>query len=362
MAAKSKKKSGPPRDFEKKTMRVGKIKKGPANVTDTSFTARKVVIRQQNLAPATDHGASSSPVADKIRSLLVNCGHYNVNMRRETLVGLLRIVKETADLHAPDMLAVLDPLFAAIFKLICDDDMAVRTAVAALLLHLFERLRTENLASFFPRWLAFLNLAMSHIKLDIRRDSTRFIQLTLQTQRSLLAPHIAVMLPPMLSLVTQYPVRLGTHAPYDTIVALMDAYLEPHARQSAKSRSALTTPLFAYTWEPVQRRPLRVVRMSPLDARLTVETPPPPMREAVLSPLITHLVNLSITAWLDCAHVLVVDTPHINSPEQKQLTVLLALYRRLFQLCRIAAREDLFWQCLPAKIAKSRLLFQDRLE
>ena len=336
------------------------MKKGPVNKTDTSFTSKKIVIRAQNFkspGSSTDESATLT----KIKSFLINCGHYNSNMRKDATLNILKSVKELPDLHSPNFLAVLDPIFVATFRQLCDEEINVRSAFLGLTSFLFENVKRENLASFFPRWISFLNLASSHIKPEIRRDSVRFISMTLKTHKIMFIPYLHTILPTLIPLLTQYPQRIGAVPAFDCTLNLIDAYLEPFTTH--REAEQLVKPLLSYTWQDSSIQPnLYLIRPSPFansPGSLPSNPKPQPIPEPALKSLISHLGNLSISLWLDTAHLLnkssnSTNTTTRNSVEFRQLQDLLCLYRKLYNLAKFSSGdEELFWRVMPVKLVKN---------
>lgn len=304
-----------------------------------------------------------------IKAILPNCGHYNTNTRKESLTSLLKLVKEAdkAALVAPEMLALLDGLLGATFRLICDDDVNVRNALVALISCLFERYPADNLTPFFARWMSFLSLATSHIKMEIRRDSVKFVSLTLRNQKHLLLPHIPTLLIAMLPLVSVFPVGTGARSSpaYDCYVALIDAYLAPFLAREERAEASHSTPLASFTWPAVAE----IIRVSPYASagnfNASTLVLPPAMTPVAVKQVISHLSALSISVWLDSSHLLsgvIISKSLAASNDYKQLQTLLALYRKLWRLAeRVLGDEQVFWTSLPPKIAKCRPLLQEEL-
>lgn len=339
------------------------------NKTDTSFTARKVVVRQQNLGSTA---ASASNLPALLKSCLPNCGHYNVNMRKEALNTIYKTIKDQdeAALTSADVLALLDSIFLATFRLICDDDANVRATLAVLITCVFEKYPSENLSSFFPRWLNFLSLATSHIKPDVRRDSVKFVTLTLKTQKRLLLPHIPALLTAMAPLVTAYPTGKNRSLPaFDCVVALIDAYLSPFLDRETKAAQCHSQPLIRLSW-PLPSEGLLITRPSPYSIISASSSAagtailPPLISSAQLKPFLAHLSSLTISVFLDTSHLLcgvAVGRAVAGSADYKQLQTLLSFYRKLWRLARVCGDEELFWVALPAKMSKFRSILEPEL-
>jgi hypothetical protein len=347
------------------------MKKGPANKTDTSFTSKKVIIRSQSIASVTNPSTGSSELdtISKIRACLINCGHYNGNMRKDSTLNVLKCLKELSDLQSPTLLAVLDPIFVATFRQICDEEIGVRTAFLGLIGFILENFPSDRLAGFFPRWLSFLNLASSHIKPEIRRDSIRFISMTLKTQKSLFLPNIHTTLQSIIPLLTQYPLKSGSVPPFECAMALIDAYIEPFVAGKT-DKNQLNTPLFSFTWSSsVSQPPLFIVRTSPSTFGGSTTRLPQLFIESELKTIIAHLGNLSISVFLDTVHLLnktanPTNTSLKTSLEFKQINDLISLYRKLYALAKICCGDsEVFWRAMPVKLVKSyRNILEDLIK
>lgn len=278
-------------------------------------------------------------------------------MRKDATLNILKTIKELSDIQSPSLLALLDPIFVAVFRQICDEEVNVRSALLGLLSYLFESIKRENLSSFFPRWISFLNLASSHIKPDIRKDSVRFFQMSLKTQKSLLLPHLHSIIPGIIPLILQYPLRNGTVLSYDCALNMIDAYLEPFLK--CNDEKQLSTPLVSYTWRPIREEDkhesLEIIRKSPFSISeddSSTDIKPLVMSEPVLHTIISHFGGLSISHWLDHSHLLSHSTNNLHSAEYKQFQGLISLYHKLYSLAGTRSFE-VFWSAMPAKIVKN---------
>ena len=290
-------------------------------------------------------------------------------MRKEATLSVLKTLKELEDLHSANILSSLDPIFASTFRQLCDEEVNVRTAFLSLISFLFENVKKENLASFFPRWISFLSLASSHIKPEIRKDSVRFINVTLKYQKALFVPYLHTFLPTLIPLMTQYPQRQGASPAFDCTLNMIDSYLEPFMTQ--KDLNELGKPLISYTWQSDSIQPqINLVRVSPFSnsqGSLSSNPKPIPIPKSSLNSLISHLGNLSISLWLDTVHLLnkssnSTNTTSKNSNEFHFVKELIALYKKLFGLVKLSGEEEeLFWSSMPVKLVKNykKLLEQE---
>ncbi len=335
------------------------------NKTDTSFTAKKIVIRQQSISSAAS-GSAAANLPSLIKLTLPNCGHYNVNMRKEALNTLYKAIKDQsqASLLAAEVLVLLDSIFMATFRLICDDDASVRGTLAVLMTCLFEKYPSDNLSSFFARWMNFLSLATSHIKPDVRRDSVKFVALTLKTQKKLLLPHLTSLMTAMAPMITAYPTSNRPLPTFDCVASLIDAYLAPFLERQEQAARNLAQPLIKASW-PVEGGGLEIIRASPFARTSNASILPPVITTAQLKTFLSHLTALTISVFLDTSHLLSSDLTIgravSNSADYKQLQALLSFYRKLWRMARVAGDEEVFWSALPGKIGKFRTILEPEL-
>lgn len=93
------------RDFEKKNIKPGKLNPGAVNKTDTSFTAKRLLLKDQHL----QHVDSNSTHARLEPCCTSFTRHYSPRNRKEALQNILRILsKEPAVLK--DVLDLLTPV------------------------------------------------------------------------------------------------------------------------------------------------------------------------------------------------------------------------------------------------------------
>ena len=91
------------------------------------------------------------------------------NMRKEATLNVLKTWKELENLHSATFLPVLDPIFAATFRQLCDEEMNVRSAFLGLISFCLKMSKGEFWPVSFRSWISFLSLASSHIKPEIER-------------------------------------------------------------------------------------------------------------------------------------------------------------------------------------------------
>lgn len=179
------KKTAPPTDFKKKVARVGKAKPGAANTTNTSFKAAKLKIGGTT-------STTEDPLGAIIESVLHQCNNHSVSIRRDGFLKLARIIKEHKDDNAQELQNSLPSILAKTCKqTFLDEDDPVRTAAFSLYKMILEGdpkkggelsriFPIESLKPFLSAMagtagtipvMAFVHMALSHIRADIRFDA-----------------------------------------------------------------------------------------------------------------------------------------------------------------------------------------------
>jgi len=345
------------RDFEKKVVKVGKVKKGPANVTDTSFTAKKLAIRAQNLAKSQP--INSTNLLDALKPILSACGHYAASSRRE---ALSQLAVKLFILKNEQLVPYLDPMLSATLKTICDEDDAVRQKSLLFFSELFGKFPDTSLAPFLPRFLAFLRLALSHLNSSIQDDSLKFLQLMARNEATF-GPALVDELPSlavgMLPLVKQYleMSAIGNKklSPYHLNLELLTRWLR--ARQASIKDWSLTraTPIVDYTWQASQSQSLCIVRPKEnqkSSASMVACSIPPEQ----VNRLCSQMCNLTVSSWLDCVPSTALLCPKIKD---ESLLQLLGIYSTLYIFSCESGGS--FWDSVHPHLRKHRDLLEERL-
>jgi hypothetical protein len=370
----------PPKDFEKKTVRVGKIKKGPANVTDTSFTSKRVAIREQSIVSKAKHedGAERVPVLDRLKPWLQGCGNYSASTRKESLSTL---TGRLADLQSEaELVSLLDPILTATFRCICDEDPDVRCKTALFLGDLFGRVDADAVRPFYGRWMSFVKLALSHLNPGIRNDALKHVHLALKTlsMSTIMVPDLPGLILQVLPQVKAFGGNNGSSKkklssaafavdPFGLTIEVLKLWIQAQEAMTWNDAQSRSRPLLCYTWQPVQQRMLTLVRPK---AALGGDSLVP---EQCVRDIVSQVSLLTVASWLDCgpsasgASVLIPGQTKTKPQDEAQkgsLSELLAVYRTLYrfvQLATAAETPELFWTALPSKISRNRDLIEPHL-
>lgn len=146
------------KDFQKKKLKVGKIKPKASNVTDTSFVSKTLSIRNQHLEnDATD--------LNKKISLLK---HHNLSVRKETLQSFQKMIPQIIKSR------IMTPLLVQSIPLICDDSKSTRSGLIDLIDEIGKN-DVQVLKLHCKMFVLYINMAMTHIVPSIQNDSTKFL-------------------------------------------------------------------------------------------------------------------------------------------------------------------------------------------
>ncbi|KAI6007344.1 hypothetical protein EDD15DRAFT_2396785 [Pisolithus albus] len=192
MPKSSKKRKEKAADFAKAKLKLGKGKKVPSNVVDTSFKARSIALPTQSITVEKDNVPTTrrKQTFGDILSLLK---HHNAGVRKGTLrFDMLSVLKDSvvfADaifsvkelFHGhPDIIpGSMAALFSACSRLIGDTDAGVRKALLSFLEWLLVRVDKDDLIPHVPQLLLFTTSAQTHIFPEIRVDAVRYLDLFL---------------------------------------------------------------------------------------------------------------------------------------------------------------------------------------
>lgn len=339
-------KSSKPRgvkDFEKAKVKVGKLKKGAVNATDTSFIAKRLSMREQALSTAQkvqQAGASSSILAAHLTPHFAHIGHHNVHMRKDALGHVLRLCREAEKTQVE---GVLGQVMEYVNKAMVDLEATVRTAAYGLLGWIFVHF-AHNLFPFFGGWIQFLILAQSHISEEIRRDAGKFLDLAIKNVPQLLPPYLSQIL---LSLaqaninVKSNP-RMKGAKPQELAQKLLDLIIAEDER--GNSRQGIL-----YVWQPKQTVSLRnVVLIRHLSRNKSTAEP---LAEADIRLILRWMSMALADDWLEAAPLF--SNPHhrANSLEKQAHGRVLVLLERLKKYILVMQHDvGLLYGLLPSAI------------
>ncbi|KIK28472.1 hypothetical protein PISMIDRAFT_90735 [Pisolithus microcarpus 441] len=174
MPKSSKKRKEKAADFAKAKLKLGKGKKVPSNVVDTSFKARSIALPMQSITVEKDDVPTTrrKQTFGDILSLLK---HHNAGVRKDAIFS----VKELFNGHPDIIPSSMAALFSACSRLIGDTDAGVRKALLAFLEWLLVRVAKNDLIPHVPQLLLFTTSAQTHIFPEIRVDAVRYLDLFL---------------------------------------------------------------------------------------------------------------------------------------------------------------------------------------
>ncbi|CAL9735940.1 pre-rRNA-processing protein Ipi1p [Monosporozyma servazzii] len=155
---KSRKQKQKKKDFLKKKLKVGKTAARASNLTDTSFVAKTISVKNQHL----DHNHHD---LSKRFPLLK---HHNATVRKETLSIFIKAIPAIIKSR------LMTPLLSQAIPLICDDTKDVRDSLIELL-DTIGGLDPQVLVLHCNMFVLYINMAMTHIVPRIQADSTRFL-------------------------------------------------------------------------------------------------------------------------------------------------------------------------------------------
>ncbi|KAJ2780991.1 rRNA processing protein [Coemansia javaensis] len=190
-----KKKQQKAEDFKKVKLKVGKKKAPASNATDTSFTARAIVLSEQSIVADKSAQATNSR-NQTLRELLTQLRHYSATTRREAVGGLAELIA----MHGSVLRAELGPIVEGSVRLVVDSEAGVRRQLLRLYGDVLPAIPAGDLAPFVPLAAVFVCSAMTHILDDVRADAMRFLDLLTDVAPGPMAQHSARILPSLLSL------------------------------------------------------------------------------------------------------------------------------------------------------------------
>lgn len=163
-------------DFQKVKHRVGKLKPGAINKTDTTVKSQRLYIRSQAMSRGQkieDHYMNSEPNSTTLQASLSPlwslCRHHNHLQRRDSYKSIQREILKSSNIK--DIIAIYPDLISLIGKGLMDrQSPLVRRAVSDLLFSVMPH--TPSLIEFsHETFLNHLLMAMTHIDSDIKKDS-----------------------------------------------------------------------------------------------------------------------------------------------------------------------------------------------
>ncbi|KAJ1800542.1 rRNA processing protein [Coemansia sp. RSA 2399] len=191
----SKKKQKKVEDFKKVKLKVGKKKAAPCNATDTSFTAKSIVLTGQSIT-ADKGGQLTNSRNLSLKDILSQLRHYSAVTRKEALAGMADLLS----LHPQLVSTELGPIIEGTVKLIVDNEPVVRKGLLQLYSKFLRQVPARDLVPFIQLLVVFICSAMSHILEDIRADAVKFLDLLVEMAPGSVAQFSSRILPNFYSL------------------------------------------------------------------------------------------------------------------------------------------------------------------
>lgn len=287
-----KSKSGNKGDFAKTRQKVGRVKAGAVNATDTSFQARRLNVRTQALSTAQKVATYAREAALEKDSLLARLqphlsictGHPSGTTRREAFANMLQKCREAPE---EQLKSALFLLAEAIGPGLVDREGSVR--MMALSLASFLLRTTKEGPVVGEALMPFILLAGSHIDQGVQKDGVRFLECILHSVPQVLPAWIGRIFGSFSE---------GRQNSSSLLLSILDYHLQVRERQASHSNQTTVS----YVWEEVQKVSLAAVRL-----RRSFGTEPVTLAETEL---------ISIIRWLGTAMLRVYGevAPRIRNP------------------------------------------------
>ena len=165
MGSSAKKKKEKKKDFQKPKLKVGKTRPKNTNATDTSFSAKSIVFKQQNLSEV---GRDSATLFQHNLSLLSS---KTDTQRRDALAYLTTVCSTEQNLPQP-----ASAIISKAQPLILDGSLQVRQQLLKLL-----RCLPANHLGSLDQLLLYTRAGMAHLSTDIRMSSLDVLEWLLDT-------------------------------------------------------------------------------------------------------------------------------------------------------------------------------------
>lgn len=266
----------------------------------------------------------------KIQQHTVKCRHYSPHVRKDAYGSLLKIFKELNEADASRMLSLLSE---PITKAFIDEDEQARGMALGLAQNLLKRLDESVLSAFFPGWMQFCMLSLTHIEPAIRRDGMVFISIALESKPSLMIPFLVKVLQaatPGLAPKSAKPLKKGLQSETEVVFSAIKLYAET-------AMTKTDTRVYPdYTWSAVQTASLRIVRSAPKTSGLELIDP------VLLRTIIEKSLGAMSDGWLALADQ--VNSGHLTedtAPTRSQICYLRDLVKAL------DVDQETFWSAIP---------------
>lgn len=151
------------KDFQKQKLKVGKGTPANANATDTSFTAKSIHLKQQNIA----NELSSEAELQKYLSL---CKHHSNTVRKEALIYIQNHI---------DNIKSMKDVISTIAPMVRDESNSVREQLLETL-KAIDNVDNKLIKPHTSLIMLHTHSAMTYLTPNIRAQSTNFLNFMLQ--------------------------------------------------------------------------------------------------------------------------------------------------------------------------------------
>jgi hypothetical protein len=269
--------------------------------------------------------------------LLVKSKHYSGQMRREALMALQKLLKEADE---EEIGLCLSALMEILSRGMIDEDVNVHGLVLSTFKLLLPRTDEASLGIFFPQWLQFLQLALTHIEPDIRRGAVPFVNVAVERLPALMAPSlvkIMLALVPLLPITTAKKGKTNLTTPSVVLLNAIKVYC-------TLAKVVEFEECFNYEWMEVQSRPLHVWRKPPSSSSLES------IGEAQVALIEDKLLESLSESWLDASATLS-QQGKLSAGQREKVAPLLSTMSSLRSFAVHAGfGEVLFWRAFPPRM------------
>lgn len=262
------------KDFERKRIKPGKLNPGSLNKTDTSFTAKRLLLKDQ-------HITNSNPTL--IGSLEPLCNsftrHYSPKHRREALQHILRLLSK----RPSEVKAVLDLLTPVLAKSI--GEVEARKETSQLYLFLFRADPDSSwLRAIWPQTLLphFL-LACTNVDRQVQAGCIHLLSLF---PSDLLRPVAHQLLLPIAKLLKPNDLEKADHPCVSLLIRLLDLLTEKEAPQV----------LNEFVWSPILILPSPLLPRKPASEK-------PKISSTLPAHVIQVVTSSMLLPWTEVAYL-----------------------------------------------------------
>ena len=312
------------KDFEKQKVKPGKLKPGAVNKTDTSFTAKRLNLKDQHLSAV-------STLPSLCTSFL---RHYSPRNRKDALLAILRLLGKNGEV-VKGCMDVLTPVLGK-----CVAEVECRKEAAQLYSLVLKCDKDTNwLGAIWPHpLLAHFLLACTNVDPQVHLNA---IQLLALFPNDLLLPVADQLLFPLSRLLK--PTEL--EKPSSPLIALLTRIL------ALLSQEEEPRAIFEILWTPTLVLPSPLIPSKRASSR-------PTMSESLVKQVITRVTETMLLPWTEVAYLFLGQKSPARS-DAKEVSIyenVLAILQHLYDLHCISEREEQwasFCKLVPLKMFNS---------